>query len=140
MLADEVPFFGVEWTGFCQDCVGDADLADVVERGGSGEFVDLLGVHTHPTADRGGEAGDAGGVVLQSVLLGTEDVDEHVVCLFSRAGRSTVLVCVHPLVGELQCVVGGRRFVGHQDAAAGRRDRECLATLLEGAAAAATLR
>ena len=59
----------VERAGLVEDRVGDGDLADVVELGGAGHLVELLGAHVKLAPDRqrqlgrrraGGRAGRAG--------------------------------------------------------------------------------
>ena len=42
-MAHALPLVGVERTGLVEDRVGDGDLADVVQLGGGGDQVELLG-------------------------------------------------------------------------------------------------
>ena len=136
MLAHERPFGVVERCRLLEDRVGDADLADVVQLGGACEFVELLGGHPESAADPHGELGDTVGVVLQAGLLGVHDVRSTLRVWSPRADGAAVLVGVHPLVGELQRVVGVVASCGRMHRAARGADRERLAVLLERAAAA----
>ena len=118
MLADEAPLLGLKRTGLRQDRLGDADLADVVQRRCAAKFVDRLAVHTQATSDPDRELCHTRGVIRPAVAFGAHDADEDVVRLVPRPRGPGVLVRVHSLVRELQCVVGGRRFVRKENAPA----------------------
>ena len=131
MLAHELPLVGVQWAGLVEDCVRDADLADVVQLRGAGDLVDLLGGHREAPGDADGEFGDVAGVLVQRGLLGVHGAHEHIARLVAGAGGAVVLVRVHALVGELDGVIEVVGLVREQHDAVGRRDGEALSALAE---------
>ena len=106
VAADELPLGVVERGGLVEDRVGDRDLADVVQRGGVADVVDLLLVEPQAAGDRLGQLGHAADVLAQlGVALG-QRAQQHVAALAARRAAAAVLVRVHALVGDAQRLAG----------------------------------
>ena len=92
--------------GLVEDRVGDGHLADVVQRGGVADVVDLLGVELQAPRDGLGQLGHAADVLAQlGVALG-QRAQQHVAALVARRAAAAVLVGVHALVGDAQRLAG----------------------------------
>lgn len=76
VLLDDFPFGGVQFAGFFEDGVGDAELADVVEEGGAAEEFDLFGGEVEGLGDGDGGGGDTVGVAVGERRLGVDDFGE----------------------------------------------------------------
>ena len=63
VLSHEFPLDGVKGPGLVEDLVGDGELADIMQLGGTKGFVELFGVEVQLSGDGGGERGHARDVV-----------------------------------------------------------------------------
>ena len=109
---------GIERAGLGQYRLGKTDLADVVQRGRTGELVQLLAGQAEPAANREREPCDPVGARRQVRLVGTDDLEEDVVGLLARTRMTPVLARIHALVGELERIVDRARLVWEQDRSA----------------------
>ncbi|MGO9957216.1 MAG: hypothetical protein ACLP50_14825 [Solirubrobacteraceae bacterium] len=80
---------------------GQPDFADVVQRRGARQLVELLAADAEAARDRHRVSRDAVCVVEQVGCSGAHDVGEDVVGLLARAGRTAVPAGAHPFVPEL---------------------------------------
>ena len=126
VAAHQRPLVVVERAGLVEDGRGDRHLADVVQLGRVGDVVEVVRAHPEPATDRGGQVGDAVGVLFEVGLLLVEDLQEKVAAVAARRGAPAVLLGVHPRVGELERL-GHGRLVGHAHGPVRAADAEALA-------------